>query len=545
MTSVVRSVSETGDSPPSGDPLLVRRLAANRSSSPILKRPPLPSPKQPTSPDGLRSRSASLLPARSVTPMRSAEQRKDSASSCSKSFASSSPFASPPRTPLTATPTLLRSSFSSMRDLTAALNKDLRAQVLGKQSPKSTRATPQRRPLTEEDADVLRQENRFLREEVAVLKQEAEDLRHERDLLRGLAEATLSPGGARRSPLALLVMPWSDVSAMLEGAPELGRGSFGPVHRATARDGTAVAVKTLALGSAQGVAQFYREMHVLALITHPNVVKLHGVSKGHGDRLAIIYEFAPHGDLLARLPDPTFNWPTRLRCALGISLGLQCLHEHGIIHRDLKPANVLLFEDFHPKITDFGISRAMTAAEADGAAVTQAVGTPGYIAPEVVFTGACSPASDMYSLGVLLLQLLVGVPVPCVRGEHILTRRVEDFQPRPASFPPVVEGELRRLTKGCTAPSPGVRFKLRAVVACLRQLTDTHEAEDDSKDCVICLENRREQRLPCGHKVLCNECVVTVSHCPMCRLPFEPVEAREDGSLETFVSPYRVARTSS
>ena len=90
---------------------------------------------------------------------------------------------------------------------------------------------------------------------------------------------------------------------------------------------------------------------------HPNIIRLHGASRGADHKLALIYELAPEGDLRAKLLGPYFPWTHRLRCLHGIAQGLRYLHASNVVHRDLKPANILMFPDFHPKISDMGISR--------------------------------------------------------------------------------------------------------------------------------------------------------------------------------------------
>eukprot|EP00669_Euglena_mutabilis_P002272 TRINITY_DN12886_c0_g1_i1.p2 TRINITY_DN12886_c0_g1~~TRINITY_DN12886_c0_g1_i1.p2 ORF type:complete len:204 (+),score=87.94 TRINITY_DN12886_c0_g1_i1:71-613(+) len=174
----------------------------------------------------------------------------------------------------------------------------------------------------------------------------------------------------------------------------------------------------------------------------------------------------------------------------------------------------------------------------NAAAATQAVGTPGYIAPEVAMAGHITPACDVYALGVTALQLVAGLAAPVLRNQHILRYTIDQLRPTPVSFPTTVEKELLRLAAGCTQANLHSRFKLKAVIVCLQVLVDTPEGglEDVApKECVVCLEHQRQVRLPCGHKVLCEECVDTVTVCPMCRHPFERPKTTKDMDLNTFV----------
>ncbi|XP_031395824.1 G-type lectin S-receptor-like serine/threonine-protein kinase At1g11330 isoform X2 [Punica granatum] len=193
----------------------------------------------------------------------------------------------------------------------------------------------------------------------------------------------------------------------------LGRGGFGQVHRGRFPDGQEIAVKRLSKFSGQGMQEFMNEVLVISRLQHRNLVRLLGCCI-EGDERILIYEYMPNKSLDALIFDPMnrgqLNWGKRRNIIAGIARGLLYLHRDSrlrIIHRDLKASNVLLDEDLNPKISDFGMARIFGVNE-DQANTRRVVGTYGYMSPEYAMEGRFSEKSDVFSFGVLLLEILSG-----------------------------------------------------------------------------------------------------------------------------------------
>ncbi|KAI3956468.1 hypothetical protein MKX01_016881 [Papaver californicum] len=189
----------------------------------------------------------------------------------------------------------------------------------------------------------------------------------------------------------------------------LGSGGFGPVYKGKLRDGRAVAVKKLSLRSEQGEPEFLGEVRMITSIQHKNLVRLLGCCSDGSQRL-LVYEYMKNGSLDSVLfgkVEHFLNWTTRYQIILGIARGLQYLHEDShirIVHRDIKASNILLDERFQPKIGDFGLARFFPEDEAYLS--TNFAGTLGYTAPEYAIRGELSEKADIYSFGVLVLEII-------------------------------------------------------------------------------------------------------------------------------------------
>ncbi|PKA49482.1 putative LRR receptor-like serine/threonine-protein kinase [Apostasia shenzhenica] len=191
---------------------------------------------------------------------------------------------------------------------------------------------------------------------------------------------------------------------------QLGTGGFGPVFQGRLDDGRRIAVKQLCLGkSHQGECEFLAEVRMLTSIQHKNLVRLIGCCSEGCQRL-LVYEFMKNGSLdniLYGDNDIYLNWKTRFQIILGIARGLQYLHEDSnvrIVHRDIKASNILLDDRFQPKISDFGLARLFPEDETYLSA--QFAGTLGYTAPEYAIKGELSEKADIYSFGVLTLEII-------------------------------------------------------------------------------------------------------------------------------------------
>ncbi|KAI9128306.1 hypothetical protein K1719_001299 [Acacia pycnantha] len=194
---------------------------------------------------------------------------------------------------------------------------------------------------------------------------------------------------------------------------KLGQGGFGPVYKGVLGDGQEVAIKRLLTGSEQGSEEFINEVLLILKLQHKNLVRLLGFCLD-AEEMLLVYELLPNGSLDAVLFDPRqrarLSWIKRVDIIGGIARGILYLHEDSrlkIIHRDLKTSNILLDYDMNPKISDFGMARIFAGAEGEANTVT-IVGTYGYMAPEYAMEGLYSTKSDVFSFGVLLLEIITG-----------------------------------------------------------------------------------------------------------------------------------------
>ncbi|GFP89948.1 g-type lectin s-receptor-like serine/threonine-protein kinase at4g27290 [Phtheirospermum japonicum] len=216
-----------------------------------------------------------------------------------------------------------------------------------------------------------------------------------------------------------LELPLFDLSTLTKATDnfstnnKLGEGGYGPVYKGFLEDGQEIAVKRLSTTSHQGVDEFKNEVICTAKLQHRNLVKLLGCCI-QGEDYMLVYEYLTNKSLNLILFDPMksmlLDWPRRLNIINGIARGLMYLHQDSrlrIIHRDLKASNILLDSDMNPKISDFGLARAFGGNET-GAKTKRVVGTYGYMSPEYAVDGVFSVKSDVFSFGVLVLEIVSG-----------------------------------------------------------------------------------------------------------------------------------------
>ncbi|KAK7343578.1 hypothetical protein VNO77_12411 [Canavalia gladiata] len=194
---------------------------------------------------------------------------------------------------------------------------------------------------------------------------------------------------------------------------KLGEGGFGPVYRGKLFGGQYIAVKRLSRSSSQGTEEFKNEVVLVAKLQHRNLVRLLGFCLD-GEEKMLIYEFVPNKSLdhflFEREKQQQLNWSRRYNIINGIARGMLYLHEDSrlrIVHRDLKAANILLDEDLNPKISDFGMARIFGADQTQGS-TNRVVGTLGYMSPEYAIYGRFSVKTDVYSFGILVLEIISG-----------------------------------------------------------------------------------------------------------------------------------------
>ncbi|KAG5238953.1 proline-rich receptor protein kinase [Salix suchowensis] len=198
---------------------------------------------------------------------------------------------------------------------------------------------------------------------------------------------------------------YEELAAATEGfsqAKLLGQGGFGYVHKGVLPNGKEIAVKSLKAGSGQGDREFQAEVEIISRVHHRHLVSL-----------LLVYEFVPNSTLAFHLHGkgrPTMDWPTRLKIALGSAKGLAYLHEDchpRIIHRDIKATNILLDYNFEAMVADFGLAKL--SSDTCTHVSTRVMGTFGYLAPEYASSGKLTEKSDVFSFGVMLLELITGL----------------------------------------------------------------------------------------------------------------------------------------
>ncbi|KAK3118208.1 hypothetical protein QOZ80_9BG0695690 [Eleusine coracana subsp. coracana] len=268
----------------------------------------------------------------------------------------------------------------------------------------------------------------------------------------------------------------------------MGKSTYGTVYKATLEDGSLVAVKRLREKITKGHREFEAEAAVLGKIRHPNLLALRAYYLGPKGEKLLVFDYMPTGSLSAflhaRAPNTPVDWATRMTIAKGTSRGLAYLHDDmSIIHGNLTASNVLLDEHNNPKISDFGLSRLMTAAANSN--VLAAAGALGYRAPELSKLKKANAKTDVYSLGVIILELLTGKsPADNTNGMDLpqwvasivkeeWTSEVFDLELMRDAASGNVGDELMdtlKLALHCVDPSPSVRPEAREVLRQLEQI---------------------------------------------------------------------------
>jgi len=194
---------------------------------------------------------------------------------------------------------------------------------------------------------------------------------------------------------------------------KIGGGGFGVVYRGVLRDGTCVAVKRLSAESKQGTKEFLTEINMISKVHHPNLVELIGCCVEGSNRI-LVYEYLENNSLASALLGSKskhifLDWCRRAAICMGTASGLAFLHEEAephIVHRDIKASNILLDGNFHAKIGDFGLARLFPDNVTHVS--TRVAGTMGYLAPEYALLGQLTKKADVYSFGVLMLEIVSG-----------------------------------------------------------------------------------------------------------------------------------------
>ncbi|XP_028764389.1 putative serine/threonine-protein kinase [Neltuma alba] len=193
----------------------------------------------------------------------------------------------------------------------------------------------------------------------------------------------------------------------------IGRGGYGVVYKGVLRDGTQVAIKSLSVESKQGTREFMTEIDTISNIKHPNLVQLVGCCIEDNHR-TLVYEFLENNSLASSLLGSkskyvALDWQKRATICRGTASALAFLHDEvqpNIVHRDIKASNILLDENFNPKIGDFGLAKLFPDNVTHLS--TRVAGTVGYLAPEYALLGQLTKKADVYSFGVLMLEVISG-----------------------------------------------------------------------------------------------------------------------------------------
>ncbi|KAH7436230.1 hypothetical protein KP509_05G009300 [Ceratopteris richardii] len=278
------------------------------------------------------------------------------------------------------------------------------------------------------------------------------------------------------------------------GANIIGDGGFGLVYKGLlAEHNQIVAIKRLNLSAQQGNREFLVELLTLSMLQHTNIMSLIGYC-ADGDERLLVYEYMPLGSLEDHLHDDPrltllkpLSWKNRIKIAAGVARGLEYLHNEAsppVIYRDLKSSNILLNNNYEPKLSDFGLAKLGPVGD-NAYVFTRLMGTYGYCPPEYALTNQITQKTDVYSFGIVLLELITGrkaVDFKRREDEQILVDWVrsilEDAQDFSAMADPLLQGQfpIRSLHQAvvvaamCTQQDASSRPPIRNVVKALTHL---------------------------------------------------------------------------
>ncbi|KAI4310605.1 hypothetical protein MLD38_035571 [Melastoma candidum] len=287
---------------------------------------------------------------------------------------------------------------------------------------------------------------------------------------------------------------------------ELGRGGFGVVYKGELDDGTKIAVKRMEAGviSNKALDEFQAEIAVLSKVRHRHLVSLLGYSIEGYERI-LVYEYMPKGALSKHLFHwkslnfEPLTWKRRLNIALDVARGMEYLHSlahRSFIHRDLKSSNILLADNYRAKVSDFGLVKL--APDGENSVVTRLAGTFGYLAPEYAVTGKITTKADVFSFGVVLMELLTGLmaldeerPEESQYLVGYFWNIKSDREKLMAAIDPVLDREdetfesisvIAELAGHCTTREPSQRPDMSHVVNVLAPLVEKWRPFDDDTE---------------------------------------------------------------
>ncbi|XP_065846903.1 putative receptor protein kinase ZmPK1 [Euphorbia lathyris] len=210
---------------------------------------------------------------------------------------------------------------------------------------------------------------------------------------------------------------------------EIGRGAGGIVYKGILSDDRVAAIKRLMINDDnQGEAEFRAEVSVIGKLNHMNLIEMWGYC-AEGKHRLLVYKYMEHGSLSENLSSNTLDWGKRFNIALGTAKGLAYTHEEcleWVLHCDVKPQNILLDLDFQPKLSDFGLSQPLKSDSHEISRLSRIRGTRGYIAPEWVFNLPITSKVDVYSYGMVLLEIVTGKSPLADSGDTGVVRWVKE-----------------------------------------------------------------------------------------------------------------------
>ncbi|GAB4824294.1 Probable serine/threonine-protein kinase pbl5 [Ancistrocladus abbreviatus] len=310
-------------------------------------------------------------------------------------------------------------------------------------SNKSKKSENQKEPAKEQERPPGTEE------EVVVKKEERTDAKEQE-----VREASIVEGDSKRSmAVEFTYEELVDATDNFRADRLLGEGGFGKVYKGRLKKtNQVVAIKRLDPNGLQGTDEFLVEVRTLSLADHPNLVNLFGYC-AEGDQRLLVYEYMPLGSLDRHLHDlgpnqKALDWNTRMKILLEAATGLEYLHEKmepPIIHRDMKCANILLDHNYHAKLSDFGLAKVGPTGGKTHVS-TRVMGTQGYCAPDYAMTGHLNFKSDIYSFGVILLEIITGRKAfdeKRVRNERLLAGWIRPFFTDRKTFPRLTDPRLQ------------------------------------------------------------------------------------------------------
>lgn len=273
----------------------------------------------------------------------------------------------------------------------------------------------------------------------------------------------------------------------------IGGGGFGVVYKGVLRDGTPVAIKCLSAESKQGTDEFVTEIRMISTIKHPNLVELIGCCVEENNRI-LVYEYMENNSISTALlgskgKHVAMEWPTRAAICIGTASGLAFLHEEAkphIVHRDIKASNVLLDGNLRPKIGDFGLAKLFPDNVTHLS--TRVAGTMGYLAPEYALLGKLTKKADVYSFGVLILEIISGrSSSKTAFGEDLLVlvewtwklwkeeRLLDIVDPEMTGYPENEATRFMKVALFCTQAAANQRPNMKQVVKMLSKDVNLNE----------------------------------------------------------------------
>ncbi|XP_076927986.1 putative receptor protein kinase ZmPK1 [Bidens hawaiensis] len=259
---------------------------------------------------------------------------------------------------------------------------------------------------------------------------------------------------------------------------EIGKGGASVVYKARLKDNRIAAIKKLKNSGEQGEDEFQAEISTIGRMNHMNLIETWGYCAEGNNRL-VVYEYMENGSLANNLRLGKLDWATRFNIVLGTAKGLAYLHEEcleWILHCDVKPHNILLDGDYNPKVGDFGLSKRWDRGGSDQWKFSVMRGTRGYMAPEWVLNLAITSKVDVFSYGVVVLEMIAGKGpgdgglIDWVRGRWV--DRVEDIVDASirGEYDPVMMENLVRIALQCTEEDSEARPTMSNVVSMLLQI---------------------------------------------------------------------------